>query len=196
MAAEAHPVADCPDREAARPQRRCRPSGSARELDDLERQVQGRTGSLARRFDRVLRLLEAWGYLDGWSLTDVAASVLARTYHESRPAGRRGDDHAGCSTTSTSRRWPRWCRASPTSTAGRDRPPEPRFPSSTVRTRFVELRRLADDLAADEETAGLPATRPPDAGFVAPRPRVGGGRRPGRRCSRTRSSPAATSSAT
>jgi ATP-dependent RNA helicase HelY len=35
-----------------------------------------------------------------------------------------------------------------------------------VRTRFSELRRIADDLAADEETAGLTATRPPDAGFV------------------------------
>ena len=49
---------------------------------------------------------------------------------------------------------------------GRDRPPDPRFPSSTVRTRFMELRRIADDLAADEETAGLSATRAPDAGFV------------------------------
>ena len=48
---------------------RCRPSAARGELDDLTRQVQGRTGSLARRFDRVLRLLEAWGYLDGWSLT-------------------------------------------------------------------------------------------------------------------------------
>ena len=52
-----------------------------RELDDLHRQVQGRTESLARRFDRVLRLLEAWGYLDGWALT-AAREVLARTYHE------------------------------------------------------------------------------------------------------------------
>ena len=52
-----------------------------RELDDLRRQVRGRTESIARRFDRVLRLLEAWGYLDGWALTE-AGQVLARTYHE------------------------------------------------------------------------------------------------------------------
>ena len=32
------------------------------------------------------------------------------------------------------------------------------------------------ELAADEETAGLPATRPPDPAFVAPGPRLGGGR--------------------
>jgi ATP-dependent RNA helicase HelY len=49
---------------------------------------------------------------------------------------------------------------------GRERPPEPRFPSSTVRARFFELRRIADELASDEETAGLPGTRPPDAGFA------------------------------
>ena len=51
----------------------------ARELDDLRRQVQGRTESLARRFDRVLRLLEAWGYLDGWALTARARSSPAPT---------------------------------------------------------------------------------------------------------------------
>jgi ATP-dependent RNA helicase HelY len=136
----------------------------SRELADLQRQVQGRTGSLARRFDRVLRLLEAWGYLDGWALTE-SGQVLARTYHESdllvaeaMTTGLLDDLDV------------------PTLAAlvscftfehrGRDRPPDPRFPSSTVRERFLELHRLADDLAADEETAGLAATRPPDAGFV------------------------------
>jgi ATP-dependent RNA helicase HelY len=126
--------------------------------------VEGRTGSLARRFDRVLRLLEAWGYLDGWALT-ASGEVLARTYHESdllvaeaMTTGLLDDLDV------------------PTLAAlvscftyehrSRDRPPDPRFPSSTVRTRFVELRRIADELAADEETAGLQATRPPDAGFV------------------------------
>jgi ATP-dependent RNA helicase HelY len=49
---------------------------------------------------------------------------------------------------------------------GRDRAPEPRFPSSTVRTRFHDLRRVAEDLAADEEAAGLSGSRPPDPGFV------------------------------
>jgi ATP-dependent RNA helicase HelY len=37
---------------------------------------------LARRFDRVLRLLETWGYLDGWSLT-TTGEELAGTFHES-----------------------------------------------------------------------------------------------------------------
>jgi ATP-dependent RNA helicase HelY len=36
-----------------------------------------------------------------------------------------------------------------------------------VRARWGELERLADELRADEEAAGLPPTRAPDPGFVA-----------------------------
>ena len=32
-------------------------------------------------FDRVLRILDSWGYVDGWQLTD-AGRILARTFHE------------------------------------------------------------------------------------------------------------------
>src|SRR3546814_2382678 len=49
---------------------------------------------------------------------------------------------------------------------GRDLPPAAQFPSSTVRERFAELSRLSGELLVDEETAGLPATRAPDPGFV------------------------------
>jgi superfamily II RNA helicase len=52
-----------------------------RDIERLEARVEGRVGSLARQFDRVLRVLEAWGYLDGWSLTE-AGERLARIYHE------------------------------------------------------------------------------------------------------------------
>ena len=136
----------------------------ARELEDLRRQVRGRTESLARRFDRVLRLLEAWGYLDGWALT-ASGQVLARTYHESdllvAEAMTSGvlDDLDVPSLAALVSCFTFEHR-------GRERPPEPRFPSSTVRERFQRLLRLADELTADEEDAGLPTTRPPDAGFV------------------------------
>ena len=53
----------------------------ARDAERLERRIRGRTESLARQFDRVLRVLEAWGYVDGWSLT-AAGQRLARVYHE------------------------------------------------------------------------------------------------------------------
>ena len=163
LAAEGHPVADCPDRDA-HVRSAVQAERVGRELEDLRRQVRGRTESLARRFDRVLRLLEAWGYLDGWTLTE-SGQVLARTYHESdllvaeaMTTGLMDDLDvpslaalASCFTFEH---------------RGRERPPEPRFPSSTVRERFRDIGRLADELGADEEAAGLPTTRPPDPGFV------------------------------
>jgi len=163
LAAESHPVADCPDRDA-HVRSAVQSERVARELSDLRRQVRGRTESLARRFDRVLRLLEAWGYLDGWELTPAGA-VLARTYHESdllvseaMTSGLLDDLDAPSLAALVS------CLTY--EHRGRERPPAPRFPSSTVRERFRELERLAVELNADEDAAGLPLTRPPDPGFV------------------------------
>ncbi len=45
-------------------------------------------------------------------------------------------------------------------------PPAPSFPTRRVRLRWSDLERLGTDLAADEEAAGLPPTRPPDPGFA------------------------------
>jgi ATP-dependent RNA helicase HelY len=162
-AAEDHPVSDCPDRDA-HVRSAVQAERVGRELDDLRRQVRGRTESLARRFDRVLRLLEAWGYLDGWALTD-AGEVLARTYHEAdllvAEAMTTGllDDLDAPSLAALVSCFTYEHR-------GRERPPSPRFPSSTVQERYRELARLAEELTADEEAAGLPVTRPPDPGFV------------------------------
>ena len=159
-----HPVDGCPDRD-----RHLRALGqldrARRELSDMRREVRTRTESLARRFDRVLRLLEAWGYLEGWALTE-RGQVLARTYHESDllvaeamtsglldgldPASLAG--LVSCFT---------YEQRGPTT------PPPPWFPSRLVRTRWGDLERLADGLRADEEAAGLPGTRAPDPGFVA-----------------------------
>ncbi|HKX70455.1 MAG TPA: DEAD/DEAH box helicase [Acidimicrobiales bacterium] len=159
-----HPVDGCPDRD-----RHLRALGqldrARRELSDMRREVRTRTESLARRFDRVLRLLEAWGYLEGWALSE-RGQVLARTYHESDllvaeamtnglldgldPASLAG--LVSCFT---------YEQRGPTT------PPPPWFPSRLVRTRWGDLERLADELRADEEAAGLPGTRAPDPGFVA-----------------------------
>jgi ATP-dependent RNA helicase HelY len=163
LAASTHPVEDCPDRDAHL-RSALQADRVERELADLRRQVKGRTESLARRFDRVLRLLETWGYLDGWALT-TSGQVLAGTYHESDllvteaiTSGLLDDLDA------------------PTLAAvvscitfehrGRERPPPPQFPSSTVRERFRDLELTAASLAVDEEEAGLNPTRAPDAGFV------------------------------
>jgi ATP-dependent RNA helicase HelY len=159
-----HPVHDCPERD-----QHLRALGqldrARRELSDMRREVRSRTESLARRFDRVLRLLEAWGYLDGWALTP-RGEVLARTYHESdllvaeaMASGLLdGLDHAALAGQVSCFTYEQ---------RGPGPPPPPWFPSRLVRGRWGELERLADELRADEEAAGLPATRPPDPGFLA-----------------------------
>ena len=54
----------------------------AREVHELEDRIGSRVGSLARRFDRVVRILEIWGYLDDWALTE-SGERLASLFHES-----------------------------------------------------------------------------------------------------------------
>ena len=83
-----HPVAACPDARAhlrgagaGRAPRGATPTGSSG-------RIRGRTETLARQFDRVLRVLEAWGYVDGWALTD-AGRASGAPLPRVRPADRR-----------------------------------------------------------------------------------------------------------
>ena len=163
-AAESHAVATCPD---ARTHVRAAERVERLEKDRrrLERRIQGRTESLARQFDRVLRVLGAWGYVEGWSLTD-AGQQLARIYHECdllvAEALRTGvfDDLDPTSVAALA-------SAFTYETRSPGPRPEPWFPSPRVRRRWGDLNRLAADLNSAEEEAGLPLTRPPDPGFFA-----------------------------
>ncbi|HVF75777.1 MAG TPA: DEAD/DEAH box helicase [Acidimicrobiales bacterium] len=159
-----HPVASCPD--AAAHVRATERAGRLRgDVDRLERRIRGRTESLARQFDRVLRVLEAWGYIDGWSLTP-AGDRLSRIYHEADLLiaecietglfdGLDSAAVAGLASVFTYE------------TRGPGAGPAPWFPSPKVRHRWTEIERVARELNAAEEDAGLPMTRPPDPGFVA-----------------------------
>jgi len=137
----------------------------AREVEDLRTRVRTRSQSVARDFDRVLRVLENWGYVDGWSLTD-AGQILARTFHECDllivECLRQGllDD------------------LDPAALAGlvsvfvyEHRSPEPPptawFPSPTVRKRWQRIAEISYELEEIEEEAGLAVHRPPDPTFVA-----------------------------
>ncbi|HEX2700231.1 MAG TPA: DEAD/DEAH box helicase [Acidimicrobiales bacterium] len=158
-----HPVAACPD---ARGHLRAAERVERLERDGawLERRIQGRTESLARQFDRVLRVLEAWGYVDGWSLTD-AGRRLTRLYHEcdllvaeAVGAGLFDDldapSVAGLASVFTYEHR----RPGPQSS--------PRFPNGEVRRRWHAVEELAKELQGAEKDAGLPLTREPDPGFV------------------------------
>jgi ATP-dependent RNA helicase HelY len=137
----------------------------AREVDDLKRRVKGHNQSLARQFDRVLRILEAWEYVDGWSLTD-AGQILARTFHECdllvveclREGLLDGLDPsalAGLVSVFTYEH-----RTS-------EPPPAPWYPSQLVRKRWNRINRISAELSAEEEDAGLTPHRAPDPTFVA-----------------------------
>ena len=162
-----HPVASCPDladhlRWAERADR------LARDTERLERRIRGRSESLARQFDRVLRVLEAWGYVDGWTLTD-AGELLARLYAETdllvaeslRDGLLDGLDAASvaavCSSFTFESRGP-GVEAGAAARA--------RFPTRRIRERVLEIERIWRDLHTVEDEAGLPETRAPDAGFT------------------------------
>ncbi len=159
-----HPVAKCPDlREHLRAARQA--VRVEREVGDLKRQITGRTESLARRFDKVLQLLESWGHLDGWALTD-RGERLVRIFHESDLLIAEGietgllDDLdaaalAGLVSCFT------YEHRSPTP------PPAPWFPSKAVAQRVAHLDQLAAELNTDEQALGLPLTRAPESGFFA-----------------------------
>ena len=159
-----HPVTACPDlrrhlRAAERAER------LEKDLRRIERRIQGRTESLARQFDRVLRVLETWGYVDGWSLTE-GGEVLGRIYHECDlliAEALRAGLFDGLDPTSVA-------ALASTFTYEARRPDgqaEPWFPSSRLKRRWTDLERLAGELNAAEDEAGLPLTRRPDPGFVA-----------------------------
>jgi ATP-dependent RNA helicase HelY len=77
---EQHPVHSCPDR-AEHERWAARASRLRREVEGLDRRIRSRTETLARQFDRVLAVLEALGYVRGFSLTD-RGERLTRIYGE------------------------------------------------------------------------------------------------------------------
>ncbi|MEO7836102.1 MAG: DEAD/DEAH box helicase [Acidimicrobiales bacterium] len=162
--ADRHPVATCPEvrvhvRAAERAQR------ARRDIGRLERRIRGRTESLARQFDRVLHLLESWGYVEDWALTE-GGDRLVRLYHESdllvaECVGARLFDGLDA---------PALAGLVSVFTYEQRKPgtaPAPRFPSHEMRRRWQDIERIAQRLSVAEELDALAPTRPPDPGFVA-----------------------------
>ncbi|MDY7101984.1 MAG: DEAD/DEAH box helicase [Actinomycetota bacterium] len=158
-----HPLAHHPDvdtwlRAAQRAER------LERDLDDLQRRVDARTDTMARRFRRIIELLEGRGYLVDWELT-ARGELLAGLYHECdlliAEAAFAGifDDLAPAELAAL---------ASCLTYEHRSRlaPPATTLPSATLRQRVGALVEVADALAGDEEDAGLTRTRRPDPTFA------------------------------
>jgi ATP-dependent RNA helicase HelY len=166
-AVAAHPVAGDAGRDT-RVRAAVRGDRLERDITRLERRVRSRTESLARQFDRVLRVLDAWGYVDGWALTS-AGHLLARLYAETdlmlAEALRQGmldgldapELAAVLSCFTFERRGPE----------ADGRAPAPPWPTREVAARVRKVERVWRELSHNEHDAGLPETRAPDPGFAA-----------------------------
>ncbi|MEY4605872.1 MAG: hypothetical protein RLY45_632 [Actinomycetota bacterium] len=159
-----HPVEDDPDL-AERLASAAKADRISAEIDDMQLRMEGRSRSVARDFDIVLGILERWGYVDGWQLTE-AGGMLSRLFHECdllvAESIRRGlldglppaELAALVSVFVYEHRSP-------------DPPPAPWFPSDAVRARSRSIARLSNELRSLEAAAGTSVHRAPDPTFAA-----------------------------
>ncbi len=163
-AVEAHPLHDHPDRDAL-VRAAVRHDRARAEVADLRTRIDNVGDTVARRFRRLLDLLETWGYVDNWGLTE-RGRILARCYHENDLLvsealatglfdGVDAPTLAGLVSCLTYEH------------RSRQLPPAAWFPSKLARDRWRSLQRLHERLERDEQLARLPTTRPPDATFAA-----------------------------
>lgn len=159
-----HPVESDPDL-AGRLKAATQAERVGREIDELRQRMLGRSQSISRDFDRVLRILENWGYTDGWALTDAGA-ILARTFHECDllivECLRQGllDDLEPAVLAGLVSVFVYEHRSS-------DAPPKPWFPSPLAKKRWQRIAAISAELQDVEEQAGLGLHRAPDPTFIA-----------------------------
>ncbi|HEY7008188.1 MAG TPA: DEAD/DEAH box helicase [Jatrophihabitantaceae bacterium] len=158
----AHPCHQCPDREQH--MRWAERHGRLdRDTADLRRRIEGRTGSLGRRFDRICQLLDRRGYLAGDETTPPGRQ-LARIWAE------------GDLVIAECLRAGAWERLDPAELAAvvsvlvyeprRDERPVDRMPTPAVRDALATTARIWARLVEDEEDLGLTASREPEPGIV------------------------------
>lgn len=161
-AVSAHPCHGCADREAHLrwAARHDRLLGETQALRD---RVASRTGTIARTFDRVCRVLQRLGYLDGDLLTEDGA-LLLDIYTESdllvaqclRVRVWAGLDPAGLAA----------CLSAMTYTARREADAPARVPGPAVRDALHETGAVWSELSAVERELHLTVQREPDPGFA------------------------------
>ena len=135
------------------------------DIDRLSTQVRGKTSSIARQFDDVLSILEAWEYVADWSLTEKG-TVLARTFHESdllvAECLNRGflDDLDAATFAGLLSVFVYEHRSS-------ESPPEPWFPSGDARKRWRKIEATSRELRQLEHESRLTMHRSPDPTYIA-----------------------------
>ena len=162
-AAVDHPVAGCPDADA-HVRALDRADRLRREVDELERRIRSQTGTIGVQFDRVLALLEAWGYVDGWSVTE-RGQLLAGVYHEADLVVAEAVA-TGCFDGLDAPELAAVASVLVYEHRAPGPPPAPRYPSRRVRARAGEIDEIVRRIQADEDETGLPLSRSGDHGFT------------------------------
>jgi ATP-dependent RNA helicase HelY len=161
-ALRAHPCHDCPDREQHMRWAE-RSARLDRDTADVRRRIEGRTGSLGRRFDRICQLLERRGYLAA-DETTPAGRQLARIWSEADLV------------VAESLRAGAWDGLDPAELAAvvsvlvyeprREERPTDRMPTPAVREALGITVRIWARVVEDEEELGLTPSREPEPGLV------------------------------
>ncbi|MDQ3619458.1 MAG: DEAD/DEAH box helicase [Actinomycetota bacterium] len=161
---ERHPCSECPDlsRHIHFAERATR---LEKEVQGIARRIGRRTQTLARRFERVLEVLEHLGYVERWTLTNKG-EILSRVYNESDllvveaiEEGLFEDLNAPDLAAVIS--------ALVFETRGPDPEVTASMPSRASDGVWKELMALWRSIHRDEEVRGLELTREPDPGFAA-----------------------------
>jgi ATP-dependent RNA helicase HelY len=161
---EDHPCHGCPEKKrhlhfAERAAR------LEREIAGLDRRIKRRTGTLARRFEQVLSVLEGLGYVESWVLTPKG-ETLTRVYNESdllvvEALNRHLFDDLDAAELAAV------CSTLVFETRG----PEPivvhEMPTPDTARVWRDLTRLWRQIRREEDSRGLELTREPDPGFAA-----------------------------
>ena len=158
-----HPVAACPEvgRHIHFAERAVR---LEKEIAGVDRQVARRTATLARRFDRVVDVLEDLGYVREWSLTDKG-DRLARVYNESDLLVIEMLDR-GLLAELEPPELAAVCSALVYETRGPETETAIEMPTPRSRAVHGELMRLWKRIRRKEDEKALELTREPDPGFA------------------------------
>jgi ATP-dependent RNA helicase HelY len=159
-----HPCHACPER-GKHERWAARADALASQMKGVERRIQTRTETLARQFDRVLAVLEALGYVSGWTLTPKGRT-LSRIYGEGdllvgeSLAGGLFDDLSPSEVASI---------LSSAVYESRERVPSPgQMPTGTTEDRYETLMRTYRRIRRTEEEHQVELSRTLDAGFATP----------------------------
>jgi ATP-dependent RNA helicase HelY len=139
-----------------------------REIARFERRSASRNESLARQFDKVLGVLEAWGYTEGWGLSPAGELlarlntegdlVLAESLREGQLDGTDPAELAALVSCFTyQRRGP----------DGNEPMPPRRWPGRLVSSRVRAMEKIWRDLNLAERDERLPESRRLDPGFTS-----------------------------